>query len=174
MPELNKNYEHSEVEAKWYPTWVEAGYFAAQDNSDNESFCIMIPPPNVTGELHVGHALTVTIEDILIRFNRMLGKNTLWMPGTDHAGIATQMVVERQLAKDGQHRLDFSREEFLNKVWEWKHTYHERITRQLKVMGVSVDWDRERFTMDKGFSHAVRKVFVDLYNDGLIYRAKGL
>ena len=176
MAELAKNYEHGDVESKWYPKWVEAGYFAAKDNSDpgQESFCIMIPPPNVTGELHVGHALTVTIEDILIRFNRMAGKNTLWMPGTDHAGIATQMVVERQLAKEGKHRLDFTREEFLKKVWEWKNTYHERITRQLKVMGVSVDWDRERFTMDQGFSHAVRKVFVDLYADGLVYRAKRL
>jgi valyl-tRNA synthetase len=174
VAELEKNYEHGDVESKWYPKWVEAGYFAAKDRSDpdQESFCIMIPPPNVTGELHVGHALTVTIEDILIRFNRMAGKNTLWMPGTDHAGIATQMVVERQLAKEGKHRLDFTREEFLKKVWEWKNTYHERITRQLKVMGVSVDWDRERFTMDQGFSHAVRKVFVDLYSDGLIYRAK--
>ena len=174
MTELSKVYEHASIESDWYEAWEREGYFRADDTSDAEPFCIMIPPPNVTGSLHMGHALTVTIEDVLIRYQRMLGKNTLWMPGTDHAGIATQMVVERELAKEGVHRLDLGREAFIAKVWEWKERYHARITKQLRVMGVSVDWERERFTMDEGCSKAVRKVFVDLYSDGLIYRAKRL
>ncbi|MDP6943044.1 MAG: class I tRNA ligase family protein, partial [Myxococcota bacterium] len=174
MTELAKAYEHADVESSWYPIWTEQGYFHAEDASDKPPYAIMIPPPNVTGSLHMGHALTLTIEDVLIRWRRMQGYNTLWMPGTDHAGIATQMVVERELQKDGVSRHDLGREAFLDKVWEWKDTYHARITRQLKVLGVSVDWERERFTMDEGLSRAVRKVFVDLYEDGLLYRAKRL
>ena len=174
MSELDKAYEHADIEGRWYPVWVERGYFRADDESERPPFSIMIPPPNVTGSLHMGHALTLTIEDVMTRWRRMQGYNTLWMPGTDHAGIATQMVVERELAKDGISRFDLGRAGFLAKVWEWKETYHARITRQLQVMGVSVDWDRERFTMDDGLSAAVRKVFVDLYDDGLLYRAKRL
>jgi len=172
VTELAKAYEHADVESSWYPIWNEQGYFHAEDTSDKPPYSIMIPPPNVTGSLHMGHALTLTIEDVLIRWKRMQGYNTLWMPGTDHAGIATQMVVERELQKDGVSRHDLGREAFLEKVWEWKATYHARITKQLKVLGVSVDWERERFTMDAGLSKAVRKVFVDLYNDGLLYRDK--
>ncbi len=172
---LSKAYEHEQCEERWYPIWVDKGYFAADDTSEKPPYCIVIPPPNVTGKLHVGHALMLTIEDILIRWRRMQGYNTLWMPGTDHAGIATQMVVERELkATTGESRFDLGREAFVAKVWEWKDRYHHNITSQMKVMGVSVDWPRERFTMDEGLSHAVRKVFVDLHNDGLIYRAKRL
>jgi len=171
---MPKAYEHADIEKKWYPIWESKGFFAAEDTSDKTPFAIAIPPPNVTGSLHMGHALTVTIEDIIVRFKRMQGHNTLWMPGTDHAGIATQMVVERKLAEDGISRFDLGREGFLEKVWEWKDQYHARITEQLKAMGVSVDWERERFTMDEGLSRAVRKVFVELYNDGLMYRAKRL
>ncbi|MEC9073022.1 MAG: valine--tRNA ligase [Myxococcota bacterium] len=174
MTEMSKAYEHEAVEQRWYPIWEERGYFHAQDVSDAPPFCIMIPPPNVTGSLHIGHALSYTIEDILTRWRRMQGYNTLWLPGTDHAGIATQMVVERELAKDGISRFDLGREKFLEKVWEWKDIYHARVTEQLKVLGFSVDWARERFTMDDGLSLAVRRVFVDLYNDGLLYRAKRL
>ena len=168
MSDLSKAYEHVEIEKRWYPVWEEAGYFRADDESEAEPFCLMIPPPNVTGSLHIGHALTLTIEDVIVRTKRMQGYNTLWMPGTDHAGIATQMVVERELQKEGISRFDLGREGFLEKVWEWKGKFHARITEQLRVMGVSVDWDRERFTMDEGLSRAVRKVFVELYNDGLM------
>lgn len=174
MSELAKAYEHEEIEARWYPIWEERGYFEAEDVSDKPPYCIVIPPPNVTGSLHMGHGLTMTIQDILIRWRRMQGYNTLWMPGTDHAGIATQMVVERELQKEGVSRFDLGREAFLDKVWEWKDKYHARITKQLKVLGVSLDWPRERFTMDEGLSRAVRKVFVDLYEEGLIYRSKRL
>jgi len=171
---LAKAYEHSEVEARWYPHWVENGYFDAEDESDKPPYCIVIPPPNVTGSLHIGHALTLTIEDILTRWRRMQGYNTVWIPGTDHAGIATQMVVERELAKDGISRFDLGREDFVEKVWEWKARYHARITTQMQVLGVSVSWPRERFTMDEGLSRAVRTVFVKLYRDGLMYRANRL
>ncbi len=167
-------YEHEEIEARWYPEWVERGYFEAADESDKPPFCIVIPPPNVTGSLHIGHALTATIEDVLTRWRRMQGYNTLWLPGTDHAGIATQMVVERELAKEGVSRFDLGRDKFIEKVWEWKATYHARITKQHERLGVSVDWKRERFTMDEGLSRAVRKAFVDLYEDGLLYKAKRL
>jgi valyl-tRNA synthetase len=174
VSDLSKAYEHVEIEKRWYPVWEEAGYFQADDESEAEPFCLMIPPPNVTGSLHIGHALTLTIEDVIVRTKRMQGYNTLWMPGTDHAGIATQMVVERELQKEGISRFDLGREGFLEKVWEWKGKFHARITEQLRVMGVSVDWGRERFTMDEGLSRAVRKVFVELYNDGLMYRSKRL
>ncbi len=174
MTELSKAYEHLDVEQRWYPIWKDAGYFHAEDSSDKPAYCIAIPPPNVTGSLHIGHALTVTIEDVLTRWRRMQGYNTLWMPGTDHAGIATQMVVVRELAKEGISRHDLGREAFVAKVWEWKEVYHARITKQLEALGVSLDWERERFTMDGGLSRAVRKVFVELYRDGLIYRDKRL
>ncbi len=168
--ELAKTYDHRDVEARWYAAWMEAGCFVADAHSKKPPFTIVIPPPNVTGSLHMGHALTVTIQDVLVRWKRMAGFNTLWLPGTDHAGIATQMMVERHIAKEGLTRFDLGREKFLARVWEWKESYHTRITGQIKAMGCSVDWSRERFTMDAGLSAAVREVFVRLYEEGLIYR----
>src|SRR5690554_4619937 len=165
-------YDPTEIEKKWYQTWEERGYFKPSEKG--ESFCIMIPPPNVTGSLHMGHGFNNAIMDALTRYNRMSGKNTLWQPGTDHAGIATQMVVERQLGADGVSRHDLGREKFLDKVWEWKAESGGTITRQIRRLGSSVDWSRERFTMDPGLSNAVREVFVRLYDDGLIYRGKRL
>ncbi len=167
---LSKAYDHRDVEPRWYQRWLDGGWFAADPDSDKPPFTIVIPPPNVTGSLHMGHALTVTIQDVLIRHKRMAGFNTLWLPGTDHAGIATQMVVERRLAEEGLDRFELGREKFLERVWSWKAEYHERITRQLKAMGCSLDWDRERFTLDEGLSRAVREVFVSLHEEGLIYR----
>ena len=168
---LKKAYEHQDVEARWYAFWEEHDLFHAADTSDKPPYCIVIPPPNVTGSLHIGHALTLTIEDILIRHKRMAGFNTLWMPGTDHAGIATQMVVERELKKEkGLSRFDLGRDKFIDEVWRWKAKYHARICEQTRALGASVDWKRERFTMDDGLSDAVRTVFVKLYQDGLIYR----
>ena len=163
-------YEPHEVEAKHYQKWVEAGYFHAAPNPDKKPYCIVIPPPNVTGVLHMGHALDNTMQDILIRFKRKQGFETLWMPGTDHAGIATQAKVEESLNQEGISRYDLGREKFLEKVWDWKRQYGSRITNQLKSLGASCDWERERFTMDEGCSKAVREVFVSLYNKGLIYR----
>ena len=170
MSELNKGYESKDVEAKRYEWWMDKGLFKAADKSEKPPYSIVIPPPNVTGALHMGHALTFTIQDMLIRWRRMQGYNTLWLPGTDHAGIATQMVVERELAKSDISRFDLGREGFLKEVWKWKEQYHDRIVGQMKAMGVSVDWDRERFTLDDGLSRAVRRVFVDMYKEGLIYR----
>ena len=167
--ELPKNYDPNEVERRWYAHWMERGYFAPKDGSD-PPFVIMIPPPNVTGSLHFGHKFDHTIQDLLIRWHRMMGEPTLWLPGTDHAGIATQNVVEKRLAERGQTRHDLGREAFVEEVWRWKATYHERITEQMKRLGDSVDWSRERFTMDEGLSRAVREVFVRLYKKGLIYR----
>jgi len=172
--EMAKQYEPSQVEAHWYQWWQEQGLFHAEDESEKPSYCISMPPPNVTGSLHMGHALTATLQDILIRYKRMTGFNALWVPGTDHAGIATQMVVERELAKDNISRLDLGRDEFVEKVWEWKHQYHDRITTQHKRLGISCDWDRERFTLDEGLSDAVREVFVRLHEEGLIYRSERL
>jgi len=170
---MTDKYDPAQIETKWYQTWERNGYF--QPNTEGEeSFCIMIPPPNVTGTLHMGHAFQDTIMDALIRYHRMQGKNTLWQPGTDHAGIATQMVVERQLNATGQSRLDLGREAFVDKVWEWKEQSGNTITRQLRRLGASPDWSRERFTMDEGLSEAVLKVFVDLYHEGLIYRGQRL
>jgi valyl-tRNA synthetase len=175
MNELAPRYNHADVESHWYSHWENSGAFHAADTSDRESFCIVIPPPNVTGKLHMGHALTVTIEDIMIRWHRMMGHETLWMPGTDHAGIATQMVVERDLHKtEGLSRHDLGREEFTRRIWEWKEQYGNSITEQLRVMGSSLDWERERFTMDDQLSRAVREVFVSLHEEGLIYRANRL
>lgn len=168
--ELEKTYNPKEVEERWYRFWIDRGYFHASTSSKNPPFTIVIPPPNVTGSLHIGHALNNTIQDILIRYKRMKGFNALWIPGTDHAGIATQTVVERELRKGGIRREDLSREEFIKMVWDWKDLYGKRIIEQLKRLGASCDWSRERFTMDAGFSLAVREVFVRLYKEGLIYR----
>ena len=165
-------YDPTEIEKKWYQTWEERGYFKPSEKG--ESFCIMIPPPNVTGSLHMGHGFNNAIMDALTRFNRMSGKNTLWQPGTDHAGIATQMVVERQLGAQGVSRHDLGREKFIEKVWEWKEQSGGNITNQIRRLGSSVDWSRERFTMDDGLSNAVKEVFVKLHEDGLIYRGKRL
>ena len=165
-------YDPTEIEKKWYQTWEERGYFKPSENG--ESFCIMIPPPNVTGSLHMGHGFNNAIMDALTRHKRMSGFNTLWQPGTDHAGIATQMVVERQLGAQGISRHDLGREKFIDKIWEWKEQSGGTITRQIRRLGSSVDWSRERFTMDEGLSNAVKEVFVKLHEDGLIYRGKRL
>ncbi|MDH5217299.1 MAG: valine--tRNA ligase, partial [Gammaproteobacteria bacterium] len=172
---MDKTYAPHNIEQKWYETWEKADYFAPRADAPSEdSYCIMIPPPNVTGVLHMGHAFQDTIMDTLIRYNRMKGKKTLWQPGTDHAGIATQMVVERLLAAEGQTRHDLGREDFTKRVWEWKEESGGNITRQLRRMGASLDWSNERFTMDDGLSDAVKETFVRLHEEGLIYRGKRL
>lgn len=171
---LEKNYNPKDFEEKIYEKWENDGDFKPDMRSNSEAFSIVIPPPNVTGVLHMGHALDDTLQDILIRYNRMLGKKVLWQPGTDHAGIATQMVVERNLAKEGITRHDLGREKFIEKVWEWRKQSGGTICRQLRRLGASCDWSRERFTMDEGLSRAVRKIFVSLYKDGLIFKAKKL
>lgn len=171
---LNKSYDPVPIEDKWYKRWLEAGLFRADPASAKPAFSIVIPPPNVTGSLHVGHALDNTLQDILCRTKRMQGYEVLWMPGTDHAGIATQNVVERSLAAKGITRHELGREDFVKRVWEWKEQYGSTIINQLKKLGASCDWDRERFTMDEGLSVAVRKIFVELYKKGLIYRGKYL
>ncbi len=170
MKQIDKSYNPEAIEEKWYNFWLENGYFHAEMPSNKPPFCIVIPPPNVTGSLHMGHALNSTLQDILIRWKRMMGYNALWLPGTDHAGIATQNVVERQLAKEGIDRHKLGRTAFIQRVWEWKEQYGGRIIHQLKRLGSSCDWQRERFTLDEGLSRAVREVFVRLYEDGLIYR----
>lgn len=167
---LAKGYNPHDVEKKWYQYWEDKHYFAAAETDVRPSYSIVIPPPNVTGVLHMGHALNVTMQDILCRYRRLCGDNVLWMPGTDHAGIATQNVVERQLAEEGKTRGQVGREAFIEKVWEWRDQSGGAIINQLKRLGASCDWKRERFTMDEGLSRAVRKVFVDLYHQGLIYR----
>lgn len=167
---LPKTYSPAEIESKWYGFWISNGHFVADDNRTNAQYSIVIPPPNVTGSLHMGHALNNTLQDILIRYHRMNGYNTLWMPGMDHAGIATQNVVERQLAAEGLTRQDLGRQKFIDRVWEWKEHSGGVIINQLKRLGCSCDWDRERFTMDEGLSNAVREVFVQLYDEGLIYK----
>ncbi len=170
---LEKTYRPGEVEPKQYQKWEESGAFAAGgQGGDGKPYTIMMPPPNVTGSLHMGHALTFTLQDILTRYHRMKGFDTLWQPGTDHAGIATQMVVERQMTAEGLTRHDLGREKFIERVWTWKASSGGTITRQLRRLGASPDWARERFTMDDGLSAAVRKVFVDLYKQGLIYRSQ--
>ncbi|MGZ5620753.1 MAG: valine--tRNA ligase [Methylobacter sp.] len=185
---MEKTYAPHSIEQRWYQTWEEKGYFTARDGGhaasqsgtdaaarpESESYCIMIPPPNVTGSLHMGHAFQDTIMDALTRYHRMKGYSTLWQPGTDHAGIATQMVVERLCNAEGQTRHDLGREKFLEKVWQWKEESGGTITRQLRRMGSSLDWNRERFTMDEGMSDAVQEVFIRLYEEGLIYRGKRL
>ncbi len=172
--ELEKEFKPDKIEKKWYARWEEDKAFHARSPSAAPYYSIVIPPPNVTGELHMGHALNNTIQDVLCRYWRMRGKNVLWVPGTDHAGIATQNVVERNLAEEGLDRHALGRERFVERVWEWKKEYGGRIIHQLKRLGSSCDWDRERFTMDEGLSRAVLKVFVDLYNEGLIYRGERL
>jgi valyl-tRNA synthetase len=171
---LDKTYRPAEVEAKHYRIWEQGGAFAAGRRPDADPYCIVIPPPNVTGSLHMGHALNNTLQDILIRFERMRGRDALWQPGMDHAGIATQMVVERRLEREGTSRRQLGRDKFIEKVWDWKQHSGGTITGQLRRLGASCDWDRERFTMDQGLSDAVRKVFVDLYKQGLIYRDQRL
>jgi len=167
---LSKGYEPREVEKRWYTFWEEQALFAANDEKADANYSIVIPPPNVTGVLHMGHALNNTMQDVLCRYRRIRGDNVLWMPGMDHAGIATQNVVERKLAAEGKTRHQLGREKFVEQVWEWRHKYGGEILNQLKRLGASCDWQRERFTMDEGLSLAVRKVFVDLYDQGLIYR----
>jgi len=173
--ELDKVFEPKKIEARWYPLWENAGHFkAGVDAGSLENFCILLPPPNVTGTLHMGHGFNQTLMDTLTRYHRMKGDNTLWQPGTDHAGIATQIVVERQLDAQGVKRRDLSREKFLEKVWEWKAYSGGTITQQMRRLGTSPDWSRERFTMDEGLSKTVTETFVRLYNEGLIYRGKRL
>ena len=171
---MDKRFDSNYIEKKWYKRWLESGAFASNNQSPKEPYVIMMPPPNVTGSLHIGHALTFTIQDILIRFHRMQGLDVLWQPGTDHAGIATQMVVERELAKSNLTRHGLGREKFVEKVWEWKEKSGGEITNQLRALGASPDWEKERFTMDEGLSKAVISVFVKLYKEGLIYRDKRL
>ena len=173
-PQLDKTYSPHDVENRWYQRWIDAGLFHATLPHQGEPFSIVIPPPNVTGSLHVGHALNNTLQDILVRWRRMQGRNCLWMPGTDHAGIATQNVVERQLQAEGISREALGREEFLKRVWQWKEKSGGTIISQLKRLGASCDWERERFTMDEGLSEAVREVFVRLHQDGLMYRGERL
>jgi len=170
MSEIADRYDPTRVEPHWYAVWEERGYFHADADSPKKPYCIVIPPPNVTGSLHLGHALNNTLQDILIRYKRMDGYNALWMPGTDHAGIATQYVVERQLEKEGKTKEDLGREAFIARVWQWKEESGGTIIRQLKRLGASCDWVRERFTMDAGLSAAVREVFVRLWEEGLIYQ----
>ena len=172
--QLEKIYEPQAVEDRWGPYWIEKGYFGAAADSRGRPYTIVIPPPNVTGSLHVGHALNNTLQDVLIRWRRMQGHNTLWLPGTDHAGIATQNVVERQLMEEGTTREQLGREAFVNRIWSWKRQSGNTILDQLKRLGASCDWSRLRFTMDEGLSHAVRAVFVRLYQEELIYRGERL
>ena len=170
--ELSKTYLPTEIEDKWYKIWEEKGYFNAQHNSEKPGYSIAIPPPNVTGILHMGHMLNNAIQDAIIRYKRMSGFETLWIPGMDHAGIATQNKVERMLKEEGTSKEEIGYDEFLRRTWEWKEKHGGLITKQLRKLGVSLDWDRERFTMDEGLSRAVKEVFIKLYNDGLIYRGE--
>ena len=172
---MEKTFNPSAIEQALYQHWESQGYFKPHGDTSQDGYCIMIPPPNVTGSLHMGHAFQQTIMDALIRYQRMLGKNTLWQAGTDHAGIATQMVVERKIAaEEGKTRHDYGREAFIDKIWQWKEESGGTITRQMRRLGTSVDWDRERFTMDPGLSRAVQEVFVRLYDEDLMYRGKRL
>lgn len=168
--ELPKAYDHSSVEGKWYAWWEQSGFFHAEPNSDKEPYCIVIPPPNITGKLHMGHAIDNTLQDVLIRYKRMSGFETLWIPGTDHASIATEVKIVEQMAKEGLHKQDIGREAFLKRAWDWRNEYGTTIVKQLRKLGSSCDWSRERFTMDQGCNRAVLKVFKSLYDKGLIYR----
>ncbi len=169
---MEKTFQPANIETRWYEEWESKGYFAPQGGE--QAYSIMIPPPNVTGSLHMGHGFQEAIMDALIRYHRMSGYNTLWQVGTDHAGIATQMVVERQLEAQGISRHQLGRDKFIEKVWEWKEESGDTITRQLRRLGSSLDWSRERFTMDPGLSAAVQEVFIRLYREGLIYRGQRL
>ncbi len=172
--DLPKTFDSKSAEERWFQTWIELGYFKADPAREGKVFSVVIPPPNITGQLPLGHALNVSLQDIIVRARRMQGYNTLWLPGTDHAGIATQNAVEKDLAKDGKNRHLLGRDAFVDRVWQWRATYGDRILNQLRRLGASCDWSRERFTLDPGLSRAVTKVFVDFYNQGLIYRAKRL
>src|SRR6266498_767389 len=172
--ELAKSFDPHSIEQNWYPVWESRGYFKPSWHPGARPFCIQLPPPNVTGTLHMGHAFQHTLMDVLIRWHRMRGDNTLWQLGTDHAGIATQIVVENQLRTEGKTKHDLGREKFIERVWAWKEASGSTITRQMRRLGTSGDWSRERFTMDEGLSAAVLETFVRLYDDGLIYRGKRL
>lgn len=164
---LKKAYDHKEVEQKLYDRWMEKGYFRGEVDKEKEPFTIVIPPPNITGQLHMGHALDNMMQDALIRFKRMQGYAALWVPGTDHASIATEVKIVDQMAEEGLKKEDIGREAFLERAWKWRETYGGRIVKQLKKLGSSCDWSRERFTMDEGCSRAVKEVFVRLYEKGL-------
>ena len=166
--ELEKNYNPAEIETRLYENWQEKGYFHAEVDRDKKPFTIVMPPPNITGQLHMGHALDNTMQDILIRFKRMQGYSALWVPGTDHASIATEAKIVEAMRKEGITKEEIGREKFLERAWDWKKEYGGRIVTQLKKIGSSADWERERFTMDEGCSEAVKEVFVNLYNKGLI------
>ena len=170
MEQLEKIYNPKNVEKRWEKSWEDCRLFHGDETSTQESFSIVIPPPNITGSLHIGHAFNSTLQDILIRWKHMMGFATLWQPGTDHAGIATQNVVERQLLSEGTNRQELGREEFIKRVWRWRDESGGTINHQLKKLGASLDWERDRFTMDEGLSKAVREVFVSLYEEGLIYK----
>ena len=170
MRELTKVFDHVTVDPKWYAYWEKIGAFRAVPDSDRPAFSMVLPPPNVTGWLHIGHALNQTLPDVVARWKRMQGFDVLWLPGTDHAGIATQNVVEKQLAAEGKTRHDLGREDFEARIWTWVEKSHDTITSQMRQLGSSVDWSRERFTLDENLSRAVRRVFVKLYEDGLVYR----
>lgn len=172
MKELEKNYNPAEIESRLYEKWENKKYFHAEVDRSKKPFTIVMPPPNITGQLHMGHALDNTLQDILIRFKRMQGYSALWVPGTDHASIATEAKVVEKIAKEGLTKESLGREKFLDRVWDWKKEYGGRIVKQLKKIGSSADWDRERFTMDEGCNKAVKEVFVNLYNKGLIYRGE--
>ncbi|MHB8381384.1 MAG: class I tRNA ligase family protein, partial [Candidatus Binataceae bacterium] len=172
--ELGKTYDPKAAEERWFQSWIDLGYFKADPARPGPVFSIVIPPPNVTGQLHLGHALNATLHDIIVRMRRMQGYNTLWLPGTDHAGIATQNAVEKTIAKDGMNRHAMGRDAFVDRVWQWREQYGSRIMLQLRRIGASCDWSRERFTLDAGLSHAVTTVFVELHKRGLIYRDRRL
>jgi len=170
--QLPSVYDPKIVEDYWYQFWLDHNLFQANNDKEKENhYSIVMPPPNITGSLHIGHALNNTLQDIMVRWKRMQGYDVLWLPGTDHAGIATQNVVEREIAKEGKTRYDLGREKFLERAWKWREKYGSNILNQLKKMGCSCDWSRLRFTLDEGLSKAVRKVFVTLYQEGLIYRS---
>ena len=170
--ELEKNYSPKDIEDRLYTKWVNKKYFHAEVNPDKKPYTIVIPPPNITGQLHMGHALDNTLQDIIIRFKRMQGYEALWLPGTDHASIATEAKIVESMREEGISKEDIGREKFLERAWDWRKQYGGRIVSQLKKMGSSCDWDRERFTMDEGCNKAVREVFVKLYDKGLIYRGE--
>jgi valyl-tRNA synthetase len=174
---MEKSFEPAQIESKWYARWEASGAFKPSghdDKSRGEPYCILLPPPNITGTLHMGHAFQQTVMDMLVRYQRMRGMNTLWQVGTDHAGIATQKIVENQLAVEDKTRHDLGREAFVERVWKWKEESGSTITNQMRRIGTAADWSRERFTMDEGLSEAVRKVFVEWYRAGLIYRGNRL
>ncbi|MBQ3871679.1 MAG: class I tRNA ligase family protein, partial [Clostridia bacterium] len=171
IQEIRKAYDHSEVEDRIYQRWMKKGYFHAEPDPSKKPYSIVMPPPNITGQLHMGHGLDNTLQDSIVRFRRMQGYETLWMPGTDHASIATEVkIVEQMKKEEGLTKEDIGREEFLKRAWKWKEEYGGRIVAQLKKLGSSCDWERERFTMDEGCNRAVKHMFVSLYNKGLIYK----